>query len=142
MRKARWNLFALALAAILLNSSCATLIHGGGTQTVSVSTEPPGATVAVGGQQIVTPAEITLDRNRNYQVIATKEGYDTATSTIQSRFSWVTVLDVVFIFPWVIDLVSGSAYTLSPDTVSLVLAPKPPVAATPASVAPTPAPQG
>ncbi|HUY27355.1 MAG TPA: PEGA domain-containing protein [Candidatus Binataceae bacterium] len=146
-RIAKRSALALATAAVLLNSSCATLIHGGGTQTISISTEPPGATVAVGGQQIIAPADVTLDRNRNYQIIATKEGYATATSTLQSRFSWVTILDLIFIIPWVVDLVSGGAYNLSPDTVSLVLAPKvaapPPVAAAPAApvpAAPAPAP--
>jgi hypothetical protein len=138
-RLSRSGAIALAISALIFNSSCATLIHGGGTQTVSISTEPPGATVAVGGQQIIAPAEVTLDRNRNYQIIATKEGYNTATSMIQSRFSWVTVLDLIFIFPWVIDLISGSAYTLSPDTISLVLAPKAtPVPIIPAAPGPAP----
>ncbi|MBF6560209.1 MAG: PEGA domain-containing protein [Candidatus Binataceae bacterium] len=123
---------ALALSAAILCGSCATLIHGGGTQTISISTVPPGATVQVGGQQVVSPAEVTLDRNKTAQVVATKPGYDMATTTVESHFSWVTVLDLIFILPWVIDLVSGAAYTLSPDTVSLVLAP---------SSTPTPTPQ-
>lgn len=122
--KALWfRLLAVTVALVWL-TSCATLIHGGGTQTLSVNTEPSGAKVQVGGQEIISPADITLDRNRNYQVIATKEGYEQATTSIQSRFSWVTVLDLVFILPWVIDLVSGAAYNLTPDNVSLVLNPK------------------
>jgi hypothetical protein len=122
------------LISVLFLSNCATLIHGGGTQTISVSTEPPGATVKVGGQEVIAPAEVTLDRNRDYQVVATKAGYETGTTNIQSRFSWVTILDLIFILPWVIDLVSGSAYTLTPDTVSVVLAPN-------ATSAPTASPQ-
>jgi hypothetical protein len=114
------KVLAVVLAAVFL-TDCATLIHGGGTQTISVNTEPPGATVKVGGQDLIAPAEVTLDRNRDFQVVAMKDGYDPATTTIQSRFSRVTVLDIIFILPWVIDLVSGSAYTLSPDTVNLVL---------------------
>lgn len=122
--KALWfRLLAVTVALVWL-TSCATLIHGGGTQTISVNTEPSGAKVQVGGQEIISPADITLDRNRNYQVIATKDGYEQATTALQSRFSWVTVLDLVFILPWVIDLVSGAAYNLTPDNVSLVLTPK------------------
>jgi PEGA domain len=112
------------VVAILYLASCATLIHGGGTQTISISTEPPGATVKVGGQDVIAPGEVTLDRNRDYQVIAIKPGYETGTTNISSRFSWVTVLDLIFILPWVVDLVSGSAYNLSPDTVNIVLTPR------------------
>ncbi len=128
--------FAGALAGIWL-SSCATLIHGGGTQSVSISTDPPGATVQVGGEQIISPADVTLDRNKTAQVVATKPGYQMATTTIHSEFSWVTVLDIIFVIPWVIDLVAGSAYTLSPDTVSLVLTPEKSSAPAPVT-APTP----
>jgi hypothetical protein len=115
---------AACTVAAFVSSSCATLIHGGGTQTVSISTNPPGATVKVGGEQVVSPAEVTLDRNKTVQVVATLPGYQMATTTIHSEFSWVSVLDLVFIIPWVIDLVSGAAYTLSPETVDLVLEPE------------------
>jgi hypothetical protein len=121
--KARVAVVVVCVCAVLTSSSCATLIHGGATQTVSISTDPPGATVQVGGKEVITPAEVTLDRNKTVQVVATKPGYQMATTTIHSEFSWVTVLDSIFILPWVIDLVSGSAYTLSPDTVRLVLTP-------------------
>ena len=132
-RGSRYFRFCAAICAVLLVPSCATLIHGGGTETVSVSTEPPGAIVKVGGQDLISPADVTLDRNRDYQVIATKEGYETGMTTIHSKFSWVTVLDLIFILPWVIDLVSGSAYTLEPDTVSLVLAPQKTPGSTPSA---------
>jgi PEGA domain-containing protein len=123
MRIARTVCAACTMAAFVC-SSCATLIHGGGTQTVSISTNPPGATVKVGGEQVVSPAEVTLDRNKTVQVVAMLPGYQMATTTIHSEFSWVSVLDLVFIIPWVIDLVSGAAYTLSPETVDLVLEPE------------------
>ena len=116
------SLFVSLLAVLFLFvSSCATLIHGGGQQTVSIATDPPGARVQVGGQSLVSPAEITLSRDHDYQVVATSEGYDTAITSIHSRFSWVTVLDLVFIIPWVIDLASGSAYYLDPETIQLTM---------------------
>jgi len=113
---------AAGVAAIYL-CSCATLIHGGGQQTVSIATDPTGAKVEVGGQSLVSPAEITLSRDHSYQVVVTKEGYEQSITSIQSRFSWVTVLDLIFIIPWVIDLVSGGGYYLDPDTVQLTMAP-------------------
>jgi hypothetical protein len=134
MGKSVWfRTLAIAMSAVQL--SCATLIHGGGTQTVSINTQPPGATVKVGGQDLITPAQIALERNRSYQVVAMKTGYETATTNIDSTFSWVTVLDLVFILPWVIDLVSGSAYALQPELVNLVLTPATPPVPVAATVA-------
>jgi hypothetical protein len=118
------SLFVSLLSVLFLFvSSCATLIHGGGQQTISIATDPPDARIQVGGQSLVSPAEITLSRDHDYQVVATKEGYDTAITSIHSRFSWVTVLDLVFIIPWVIDLASGSAYYLDPTTMQLAMSP-------------------
>ena len=116
-------LVSLLALLFLFTSSCATLIHGGGQQTISIATNPPDAKIQVGGQSLVSPAEITLSRDHDYQVVATKEGYDPAITSIHSRFSWVTVLDLVFIIPWVIDLASGSAYYLDPDTMQLAMSP-------------------
>jgi hypothetical protein len=116
---------AAGVAAIYL-SSCATLIHGGGQQTVDIATQPSGAKVEVGGQSLVSPAQITLSRDHDYQVVASAPGYQQTVTSIQSRFSWVTVLDLIFIIPWVIDLVSGGGYYLDPDTVQLTLAPAAP----------------
>ncbi|HEY6420008.1 MAG TPA: PEGA domain-containing protein [Candidatus Binataceae bacterium] len=113
---------AAGVAAIYL-CACATLIHGGGQQTVSIATDPSGAKVQVGGQSLVTPAEITLSRDHDYQVVVNKEGYAQEITEIHSRFSWVTVLDLVFIIPWVIDLVSGGGYYLDPETIQLTMAP-------------------
>jgi hypothetical protein len=113
---------AAAVAATYL-CSCATMIHGGGQQTVAIATNPTGAKVEVGGQSLVSPAEITLSRDHSYQVVATKEGYEQSVTTISSRFSWVTLLDLIFIIPWVIDLVSGGGYYLEPDTLELTLSP-------------------
>jgi hypothetical protein len=127
LRRKFWvrPLAALLVAAFSL-SSCATIIHGGGTQTIPITTSPPGATVKVEDQDLITPTEVTLDRNRVYQVTASKTGYQTATKTIHYKFSWVTLLDLIFILPWVIDLVSGGAFQLEPDSLNIVLVPEVP----------------
>jgi hypothetical protein len=115
---------ALIAALALGSSSCATLIYGGGAQqTVSISTDPSGATVQVDRHQVVSPAQIVLERYTNHEVVATKPGYQMATATIVSDYSWATVVDMIFILPWVIDMVCNGIYTLSPDTVNLVLTP-------------------
>ena len=108
---------ALIAAFAVGSSSCATLRFGcGAQQTVSISTDPPGATVQVGGQQVVSPAEVVLDRYTIHQVVATKPGYEMATATIGPAYSWATVLDLIFILPWMVDLVVNGIYTLSPES--------------------------
>ena len=135
MRIAR-RMTALIAAFALGSSSCATLRFGGGIQqTVSILTEPPGATVQAGGRQVVSPADVVLDRYTIHKIVATKLGYEMATATIGPAYSWATVLDLIFILPWVVDLVLNGIYTLAPesngfstlfpDIVHLVLTPIP-----------------
>jgi hypothetical protein len=120
----RGKIIAAIAAFALGSSSCATLINGPGReQLVSIYTDPPGASVEVGGQQTVSPVLVSLDRNVSTRVVAWKPGYETATATLHSSYSWATYLDLILIAPWVIDLVSGALYSLSPDIVNLQLTP-------------------
>lgn len=115
---------ALIAAIALSTSSCATLIYGvGPQQTVSISTEPLGATVQVDRQRLVSPADVVLDRYTNHTVVATKPGYGMAGTIIYSDYSWATYLDLILIVPWVLDTLSNAVYSLSPDKVNLVLTP-------------------
>ena len=135
--------FVAAFAAIgLLLSSCATLIHGS-HQTVPITTDPPGAQLNIGGSQYITPANVSLARDQEYQAVVTKPGYQTQTAEIHSSFSGVTFIDLIFIIPWAVDLADGAAYSLDPETVELHLQPQLASAAARsdvAAVATTPAP--
>jgi hypothetical protein len=117
------TIVALGLSAALIGSSCASLFHGT-HQTVPITTDPPGATVSIGGETYVTPTDASLARNRDYQVIANKAGFQQATSSIHSSLSGLTFLDLIFIIPWAVDLADGAAYKLDPTSISLVLQPE------------------
>jgi hypothetical protein len=106
----------------LLLGGCASLINGT-HQTVPISTNVPGATVRVNGMDYIAPVDASLQRNQNYQIVASKPGYETATREVTSSFSAITFLDTVFWIPWVIDLVDGAAYKLEPESVELQLVP-------------------
>ena len=93
------------------------MVHGT-RQNVSVATDPPGATVTVSGQQIGSPSEVSLYRNRDYQVVATWPGGRTSTAAIYSEFSWITVFGIPVIGQ-IVDFVSGAAWELDPDVVTL-----------------------
>jgi hypothetical protein len=112
----------LGIALTLLLWGCASLIHGS-HQTIPISTDPEGTSIQVGGEQYISPVDASLARNRNYQVVASKPGYQTQTFEIQSSFSAVTFVDLIFIIPWAVDLVDGAAYKLEPETIELHLIP-------------------
>lgn len=122
---------ALALGC----SACATLIHGS-HQTIPVTSDPPGAQLNIGGSQYITPADVSLARDQEYQAVVTKPGYETQTTEIHSSFSAVTLVDLIFIIPWAVDLADGAAYSLEPETLELHLQPKVASTATPTAVAP------
>ncbi len=139
----RTFILAAFSAAGLLLGGCATLIHGS-HQTIPITSEPPGATLQIGGSQYVTPADVSLARDQEYQAVVSKPGYQTQTTEIHSSFSAATLVDLIFIIPWAVDLADGAAYSLEPESVQVQLqpqlasAPQPSTAAvTPAPVAPT-----
>ncbi|MGI0135024.1 MAG: PEGA domain-containing protein [Candidatus Micrarchaeaceae archaeon] len=109
-------------AAALSMVGCATLIHGS-SQTVPVTTDPPGASLSVNEMEYVTPVDLSLDRNKGYQVTASKSGYESQTIEIHSNFSAVSFVDLIFIIPWAVDLADGASYTLTPESIQMTLKP-------------------
>jgi hypothetical protein len=127
---------AFAAAGLVLNG-CATLIHGS-HQTIPITSDPPGAQLNIGGSQYITPADVSLARDQEYQAVLSKPGYETQTMEIHSSFSAATLVDLIFIIPWAVDLADGAAYSLEPESVQLHLQPQLASAAPPAPVAVAP----
>jgi hypothetical protein len=109
----------LVVSAGFWLAGCALMTHGT-RQTVSVATDPPGAVVTVSGHRVANPSEVSLLRNREYQVVAQWPDGQTASAQIYSDFSWVTALNWVPIVGPTVDFVSGAAYELNPDVVALM----------------------
>jgi len=111
----RYSIIPTCLALFFLLAGCATMINGS-KQTVTLMSEPPGATVTVGGEFTTrTPAALPLTRGKDYQVLFQKEGYKDQTVLLKSSFAhWVqSILGNVwnYILPGlVIDIASGGAY--------------------------------
>ncbi len=69
--------FIRIIAIVTISSlalGCATVTRGG-KQTVKMITDPPGATVVVNGKSYTAPADVTLQRKKKYDVVATHPGY-------------------------------------------------------------------
>jgi hypothetical protein len=107
-------------------SACATIVNGG-SQTVTVSTTPPGATCTVDrmGARIgaipQTPGSLRLDKSKNdLSVTCNKPGFQTAAVTHSSSFGAMTagnVLGGLVIGPigFIVDAASGANYEYPSD---------------------------
>ena len=118
----------LAMLTMLL-SACATLVGGGTSQGVAISSDPAGASFTVkssAGMQMAsgrTPQTITLPRKNEYQIEFSVPGYQTQSLPLTKGVNgWVFGN---FIFGWIpgliIDFVTGSANKLEPAMVQIAL---------------------
>lgn len=95
MRKAAF------LLPITLLSACATIVNGS-SQTVTVSTTPPGATCTVDrvgariGAVAQTPGSVRLDKSKNdLSVTCSKPGFQTATVSKAPSFGGATFANIL-----------------------------------------------
>ena len=70
---------------------CATIVHGGNRQTVTIESTPAGATATIDGTITVqTPALVELKRNEDHVVVIEKVGYQPETVLVDREFSaWI-----------------------------------------------------
>ena len=112
----------LALALGWTTSGCATIVHGN-RQTVTINSEPDGATVKIDGLKGKTPFSASLARNNDYVVSIKKEGYKEEQVQITKSFSGLSIIGNILwlLVGVIIDFASGSAYNLSPTKVDVEL---------------------
>jgi hypothetical protein len=143
-------------ALVLLLSGCASIIKGG-TQDISISSSPSGATFEVKDNKNQlstingsTPGTVTLKKgtgyfsSASYTITVSKEGYQPHVVTLSGSVNgWYLGGNLIFgglIGYLVVDPLTGAMWTLSPDKVQAGLA----LASTaepPAGEAPSPADQ-
>jgi hypothetical protein len=128
MRQNTSKLFIFIILTVIFISlfsiDCATIIHGN-KQVVPVSSNPTGAQVTVNGQLYYnTPCELLLEREKPAIVTLTLEGYQTEQVKLEKGFSiwfFVGIVPGLIVPGPVTDLVSGSAYQLTPESVTVNL---------------------
>lgn len=85
----------VVVAASLLCAGCAT-VFSGTTQRIEVFTEPSGATVTAGDQQIVTPGVLKLRRKeKNLEVRIELAGYESRTIALSRKQNGLVWLNMV-----------------------------------------------
>lgn len=123
------RIVATALVAFVATTSvgCATIATGGGgRQSVSIATEPPGADIIVDGQLIgPSPVNALLSRKTEHIVEVQMPGYESAQVLIRSKFnSWVVGNIVVGgLIGVVVDVVTDATWTLSDNALKIQLQP-------------------
>ena len=117
------NLAVILAAAVL--TGCGTVMHGT-HQDISLSSNPQGAKVETSPatNTFTTPATVTLERNREYVLTFSKEGYTPATLNLRKDIGPGTVIaDIVLgLVPLIIDAATGAWYGLNPETATVTLA--------------------
>jgi hypothetical protein len=120
----------LLASGLAVGSGCA--LGRGTTQAVSVYSSAPDTKVIINGNPAGStrapsiPLVLTLRRDNNYVVAGSKDGYKSNTVVIDSKISGIGIVDAVgaylILIPG-ISVINGSAMTLTPSEVHLVLEP-------------------
>lgn len=117
---------AALIALVILANGCATLVAGT-DQAIYVTSEPQGASVEFtpGGQHIVTPDVVVLDKEHSYHADLTLPCYQPASRTLRRRLSAWLLGNVLFggLVGLVVDLVTDAGFTLRPAQLHTVLHP-------------------
>ncbi|CAE6715328.1 PEGA domain-containing protein [Nitrospira defluvii] len=121
-----WHTMAALTVVAMMTSGCATIVHLGSNEELSVSSEPPGATVVIDGtERGVTPLATKVERKKDHAVVLTKEGFEENQSRVESHISWWIAGNVILggLVGILVDVMSGGGYTIEPDKVAVTLKP-------------------
>jgi hypothetical protein len=107
MRNMNRLMVLAAMGMMVCATGCATV--RGSSQKLKFDTDPPAATVTVGGQKYATPAEVELKRKETYTVLIEKDGYRPLTFDMTSTWDGASMTD--FVVPGGSALTAGAAVT-------------------------------
>lgn len=127
MRSCKVSLLAVFL--VLTGTSCATILGGGTSQGLGVTSNPTGANFVIkssSGLQFaagMAPQMVSLPRKHEYLVEFTVPGYQPQSVVLTKGINgWIWGnLIVGWVVGFAIDFISGSAYKLEPSQVSVSL---------------------
>ena len=105
--------FLCLLSFMFLFNSCATILTSGKAMVRIDSKDVKGATVLVNGlEKGSTP--VSLKVKAEDMITLEKEGYDSRTVTVDSKFNGIAILNLFSILGWGIDAITNSLKI--PDT--------------------------
>lgn len=117
-------LCAAGAALIMSVSGCASILHGT-TQTVDITSRPPGATARVlpGNTIVTTPGSLELARKHVHTVRFELPGYCRETAYVDRMVSSALLGNLIIggMIGASIDTSNGAAFFLTPDPVDVTL---------------------
>lgn len=115
-------LISLCLSLIILFSGCATIFTGT-KDTIRFDSTPEGATVLIDGiETCKTPCTTKVRRSLNDKSVEFRlKDYETRLITLDKTFNLVSIVNLIDIFGWAIDAVSGSLMKYDKKTYDIEL---------------------
>lgn len=125
MQKILKNFIVIGVLFGLVSLNCATLTRGS-DQPMQFNSNPMGATILLNGQEMgTTPANFVLKRGTPYSILLKRDGYEDVMMNITKEFKMkAAVVGNAFswsLFGLVVDVVTGSAYELTPAQLNATL---------------------
>lgn len=128
-----WNfrLISLLIASCYL-AGCS--LFGPRSESIGVSSDPPGARVIASGKPVgTTPLQFEAQRGDNLLIEVQKSGYQTQYRTLSRKMGTLGILDIVGGAIWLVPffgLLSSAAYEHDPAEIGITLEPERKVAPT------------
>ena len=126
-RQRSFSLRALSLAVtVFFMAGCS--LFASRSQSIGVSSDPPGAQVLVSGKPMgTTPLHFEVHRGENLLLEVKKSGYHTQFRTFSRKVSTIGIIDLVgacvFLIP-IIGLLSSGAWEHDPPEAGVTLEPE------------------
>jgi len=131
VKKVSFRLISLAVVSFYL-AGCS--LFGPRSESIGVSSDPPGARVIASGKPVgTTPLYFEAQRGDNLLIEVQKSGYQTQYRTLSRRMSTLGILDIVGGAIWLVPffgLLSSAAYEHDPAEIGISLEPEQKVAPT------------
>ncbi|HXH75807.1 MAG TPA: PEGA domain-containing protein [Bacteriovoracaceae bacterium] len=115
--------FFMCMLILVSASGCGSLFSGT-SETVNINSNPEKAKVMInGGYMGLTPLTLSLSRDKDYNILVKKEGYEEASAVLSRKFNAVALLNTIGLLCWVVDFVTGGLWKFDRNNVGVELEP-------------------
>ena len=125
VKKVIFRLISLAMISCFM-AGCS--LFGPRSESIGVSSDPPGARVIASGKPVgTTPLYFEAQRGNNLLIEVQKSGYQAQYRTLSRRMSTLGILDIVGGAIWLVPffgLLSSAAYEHDPAEIGITLEPE------------------
>lgn len=123
MIKSKRVLFVVVVPFFL--QSCGTLLTGT-KNSIYINTQPEGAVVKLNGlDQGITPVYLNVKKTLGSKIVTIeKKDYHSETFKLGRSFQWVSLINVISVVGWVVDIGTGAVMRYSPKSYFLKLKPE------------------